>query len=259
MTPKELLHEGRLREAIEEQERLLRDRPTDADGRLFACELQLFGGKLELARGHLDAISSDTPGMPEFLRGYRRLLDAESKRRRLLVDADPEFLVEPSEHLLARLDALKLLRLRRFAEAVDALDEADALFPCVSGHVDGRAFEGGRDVDDLFGPVLEVIAEDRYCWYPFEQIVRLRLNEPESLRDYYFVPAHMTARGRQEWSVHLPALYPGSHLLVDDDLRLGRASDWVSEKNGPLQGQGARMLTFGEEELTLFEFTLWER
>lgn len=254
----ELFREGKLTEAVREQGRLVASRPDDAAARLLMAELYLYAGDLDAARRQLDAIPADTPAFADYLRDYWLLLDAEAKRRRLLIDAEPQFLLDPPEHLSWRLEALDHLRAGRLKKAVDALDEADARAPWVTGHIDGREFDGARDTDDLFGPVLEVLADDQYVWFPFDQVSRLRLSGDGSLRDSYFVPARLRATSGEEWDVYVPALYPGTHQHDDEDVRAGQATDWVAEKSGPMKGVGLRVLTFGEEELTLLDFTQWE-
>ena len=47
--------------------------------------------------------------------------------------------------------------------------------PLLLGHIDGREFDGARDTDDFFRPILEVLIEDQYAWFPFEAIGQLRI------------------------------------------------------------------------------------
>jgi type VI secretion system protein ImpE len=258
MTALELLSEGRLAEAVREQDRLVALRPNDAAARLLLAELLLFDGDLDAVRKHLDAISTDSATMAGYLDACRLLIDAEAKRQRLLIDVQPQFLLMPPEHLSWRLDALENLRGGRQKEAMHNLDEADARAPWLTGHVDGRAFDGVRDGDDLFGPLLEVLIDGEYVWFPFEQISRLRLDGDEGLRAAVFVPAVLRAVSGDEWHVHLPALYPGTHRDPDEEVRIGQATDWIAEDDGPTRGVGLRVLSFGAEEMTLLDFIQWE-
>jgi type VI secretion system protein ImpE len=258
MTPADLFREGRLTEALAAQTRAVAARPHDAAARLLLAELHLFAGGIAEARHQIDAIPAADAEARDYLDAYRRLLDAEARRQRLFNDAEPLFLLPPPEHISWRLEALEHIRRGETKEAVDAIDEADARCPMVSGHIDGREFHGVRDGDDLFGPFLEVLLEDQYLWLPFEQISRLRLGEATCLRDLYFVPSRLRTVSGDEWDVHLPALYPGTHLSSDDEMRVGQATDWTAEDGGPTRGIGLRVLTFGEEELTLMDFSLWE-
>lgn len=258
MTVQELFQEGRLQEALAALNRDALNAPGNMDAQLFLCELLLFAGDLDGVRKRLDNISQDLPSMREYVEDYLQLLSAESKRQRLLIDVDPGLLLEPPEHFALRLEAVQLLRQGRFDQAVHTLDEADAHAPWVAGHIDGREFDGARDCDDLLAPFLEVLVDDQYVWFPMEQIGRLRLAKPASIRDRLFIPAQLSSKSGQTWNVYLPALYAGSHLHADNDIRLGRTTDWNAEPGGPIQGIGLRTLTLGEEELALLDFTQWE-
>ena len=262
MTPIELFQEGKLTEAIQAQDRFASSHPRDAAARLLLCELLQFDGNLETVREHLDRVPRDAAGMDEYLNGYRHLLDAEAMRQRILFSAEcdesPIFLLEPPRHLIQCRLALDALRRGNPISCAELLDKAEALFHGVDGHVDGREFHGVRDGDDLFAYVLEVLINGQYTWFPFDQIGRLRLGSRDDLRDRLFVPATLQTRTGEEWLIHLPALYPGTHLHEDEEVRSGQATDWFADDDGPIRGVGLRVFTFGEEELTLLDFTLWE-
>jgi type VI secretion system protein ImpE len=214
--------------------------------------------------------------MNEYVAAYRRLLDADEKRQRLYVRLSsptattagvgleslgygaPGFLFQPTEDLSLRVKALECLRANKWEQAVDWLDEADARSENISGHVDGREFDDFRDTDDLFGPVLELLIEDEYVWFPAAEVRSLRIGKFESLRDRLFVPAQLTAMSGEQWHTHLPAIYPATVGHADDALRSGLATDWHAEDDGPIRGIGLKMFRFGEEELSLFDFTHWE-
>lgn len=259
MTAMDLFQDGRLQDALTVQRNVVDEKPSDAAARLLLAELQLFNGEIDSVRQLLDGLASKSPGMDDYLQGFQLLLDAEARRRRMLVDSDPRFLIEPPEHVARRLSALEQLRSGRLNDVVETLDEADALCPVLSGHIDGREFEGVFDADDLFKSVLEVFVDDQYVWFPFEQIRRLRLSRAESLRDYLLVPARLRATNGQEWSAYLPALYPDTFRHPDELVRAGQSTDLLSEQEGPIRGAGLRLITFGEEELNLLSFTQWEK
>jgi type VI secretion system protein ImpE len=254
----ELFSDGQLSQAIRVQDRLVREKPDDAGARLLLCELLQFAGEIPAVRLHLDKLAGGMPGMDEYVRAYRLLLDAEEKRQHLTDDGSPTFLLEPPEHISLRLKALSSLRERDFRAATDWLDEADARCGDVKGHVDGREFAQFRDTDDLFGPTLEMLVDDQCVWFPAKQLRRLRIGKIESLRDQLFVPAQLTAVGGEQWQVHLPSLYAGTNRHGDDALRTGLATDWHAEDGGPIRGIGVKTFCFGEEELSLFDFSQWE-
>src|SRR5262249_36182544 len=155
-------------------------------------------------------------------------LDAEGLRRRLFRDGvPPEFFGETPEHVRHRLEAVNRLREGRAAEAADLLAKANAEAPSVSGRLNGKAFDGLRDLDDLFGTVLEVMAQGRYYWVPLEQVEAVAAKPPQVPRDLLWLPARLDLRDGATGEVFLPALYPGSHEHADAKVKLGQASDYV--------------------------------
>ncbi len=258
MTSLELFNDGRLSDAVIVQHGLVQDKPGDASARLLLIELQLFAGQVEAVRQNLDELNRTLPEMGPYVRAFRLLVDAEQKRQRISIEGEPVFLRDPPVHIAYRLDALHSLRRKSPAEALNWLDEADARAPWVRGRIDGREFDGARDSDDLLGPVLEALVDDQCAWVPFEEIQRLRIGKMSSLRDFYFVPAQLTTKTGDEWRLHLPALYAGTHRHADESLRAGWETDWEAEQDGPTCGIGQRLFRFGEEELSLREFSMWE-
>jgi len=258
MTALQHFHEGQLTQALALQQSVVAERPLEAGERLLLAELHLFAGDFSSVRHHLDLLPTERPGMDRYREAWHQLLTAESKRQRLAIEGMPAFLIEPPESVTFRVQALEALRDGNSMGAMDYLDEADAATAWVAGHVDGREFDGVRDSDDLIGPMLELFVDDQYVWFPVQQVRRLRMGKIESPRDLYFVPGWLTARNGEEWPVHLPSLYVGSHQHGDDDLRVGHATDWFAEDDSPVRGIGLRILHFGEEELSLRDFTQWE-
>jgi type VI secretion system protein ImpE len=111
--------------------------------------------------------------------------------------------------------------------------------------------EGLRDYDDLFGSVLEVFAGGRYLWLPFEQVRSLQIPEPSTLMDLLWVPAEMISREGETSHVHLPALYPGSGEHADEQVQLGRTTEWIDCDEAGYRGAGQRILLSGQDGETL--------
>jgi type VI secretion system protein ImpE len=188
---------------------------------------------------------------------YRKLLDAERARRRLFTEGlTPKFLTEPPEQVRLRLQALNCLRAHQPAEAKQILAQAEEATPAVQGLLNDKPFELLRDCDDVFGPVLEVMAHGDYYWVPLDQIDSVTMNPPKSPRDLLWVPARLEVRDGPAGDAFLPALYPFSHEHADDQIKLGRANDWKTVDGGPTQGVGARTFLVGDDALSLLE---WRR
>src|SRR5262249_59522213 len=107
------------------------------------------------------------------------------------------------------------------------LNKANAEAPPVSGPLNGKAFEGLRALDDLFGTVLEVMAQGRYYWVPLEQVEAVAAKAPAFPRDLLWLPARLDLHDGASGEVFLPTLYPGSHEHTDAQVKLGRATDYA--------------------------------
>jgi type VI secretion system protein ImpE len=250
MSPIELFHEARLTEALAAQRAVGAARPDDVSERLVLCDLLGFTGDREAVRQELDALRIVPAEVREYVAEWRALLAADDARH---LGESPAFLIDPPRHVLKRLRALDHLRAGREEEALDLLDEADERAGWVEGHIDGRPFDGWRDADDLFGPVLESFNGDGYVWLPTDQIRKLRLEDGDELRDLLYRPATVWLTDGSEWEVFMPGLYPDTATHPEDGIRTGAGVDWV-ERCGVMRGLGSRTFLFGEEELTLSEF-----
>ena len=71
----------------------------------------------------------------------------------------------------------------------------------------------------------------------------------------HWVPAHLEIRDGQAGDVFLPALYPNSFEHPDDQVKLGRATDWKTVDGAGL-GVGLRTFLVDDDSLSLLE---WRR
>jgi type VI secretion system protein ImpE len=248
----QLFKAGNLQAALDAQIQAVKAAPVDHGKRIFLFELAVFSGDLDRAHRQIDALSYDDPELERSRVTYLTLLDAESARRKLFASGiQPGFLDNPPEHIAYRMDAIKALRDGRTAEAAGLLDKANLMAPPVSGTLNGKPFDGLRDADDLFGPVLEVFAQGKYLWISVEQVHTLMLNPPKVPRDLIWAPAKLVTQAGEEGDVFLPALYPGSHEHADDAVKLGRSTDWTAD--APVRGRGSRMFLAGDDGISLLE------
>lgn len=253
-SPTELYKAGHLAAAVAAQIEAVKAHPADHARRLFLFELVAFTGDLDRARRQADAIKYDDPALIQALNGYKLCVEAEAARRELFAKGRrPEFLAEPPAHVRLRLDAIDHLRHGRRSEAAALVTEANAA-PHLAGTLNGTPFDWLRDADDLFGTVLEVFARGKYLWVPLEQVASLAANPPKYPRDLVWFPARLTATTGEAGEVFLPALYPGSHDHPDDQVKLGRATDWQQADGGPVLGAGLKTFLAGEDEVPLLDW-----
>lgn len=255
MTATELFKQGQLQQAIDAQIAEVKATPADHGKRLFLFELAAFAGDLDRARRQIDAVQYEEKDRDVAVASYRKLLDSEEKRRRLFRDGlQPRFLTEPPEHVKLRLEAVNRLREDRQAEAAELLNRANEGAGELKGTLNGKAFEGIRDTDDLFGTVLEVIAHGEYFWLPLEQLDTLASNAPVYPRDLLWLPARVVMKEGEQGEVFLPTLYPGSHESPDEKIKLGHSTDWKQAEGGPVLGVGARTFLVGDEAPGLLQW-----
>jgi type VI secretion system protein ImpE len=256
MTPTELFKAGHLQQAIDAQIQEVKASPGDQGKRLFLFELLTFAGDLDRAMRQINAVTYGQLELDVAVHNYGNLLNAENSRRKLFREGvRPNFLMEAPDHVKLRLDAVDRLRDNQPAEATALLAKAHEATPAVAGRLNDKPFKALRDCDDLFAGVLEVMAKGKYFWVPLDQVVTLGLNAPRFPRDLIWVPAHLEMGGEgATGEVWLPALYPMTHEHADDQVRLGRSTDWVQADGGPVLGRGVRTFLVDDDAVGLLEW-----
>jgi type VI secretion system protein ImpE len=241
MTLQELLSAGRLSDAIAARSSSLRSKPSDLDARWELAVLLCFAGELDRAVMQLDALASQNAEMGMGVTPYRTLLVAEAERNAVhRREGQPLLPPDCPAHVEARLAALQALRRGNVVQARAALERAEKERPDVPAIVDEARFDDVRDYDDLLGPVLEVYAGGRYLWMPFERVKRLDIEAPTQLIDLLWPRARLEDASGSEAHVHLPALYVGSCDATDEQLRLGRTTEWIDQAGLLYRGLGQK-------------------
>ncbi|MBN9120235.1 MAG: hypothetical protein J0I06_13920 [Planctomycetes bacterium] len=234
MTATDHFSAGRLRAAIDTQLDTVEATPADHAARLLLFELLAFAGDLDRARRHLDRLHAVEP--------LQRALDAEDHRRAVFAGRrSPRCLGAAPDHLLLRLEALPYLARGEHAEARRRLDEANGI-PTAAGTLNGAPTAGLCDADERFGTVLEVFAPGgAYSWVPLEQVESIAMAPARATRDALWRPARLSLVDGPEVDVLLPTLYPGTHEHPDDEVRLGRTTEWIGADGECARGVGGRV------------------
>jgi type VI secretion system protein ImpE len=249
MTAYELYREGNLDAAIDAALRGVKAAPTDIDARLLLCDLLCFDQQLERADRQLELLVQQDPGLGPPLALYRQLIRAEVARKDVFESGRvPELLGEVSDVLSLHLRAAIAVREGATQEAGDLLREAEAQRQRVAGSCDGSQFEDLRDLNDLTAPFLEVLTSTgKYYWIQWDRIGRLEFKPPKFLRDVLWRQAEMVIQGKPDALVYVPVLYAGSHASSDQEVRLGRKTEWQEMPGGYTAGVGQRTLLVGDE------------
>jgi len=256
MTAREHFDAGKLNDAIAAALEDVKKAPTDSGKRGFLAELLCFAGELERADKQLDALGHQDPQVMVGVSLFRQLIRAEQARQQFYTDGRvPEFLnQEITPDLRRHLEAAVLVREGKNAEAASLLAKAEEARPKLTGTCNGQSFDELRDLDDLTAKFFEVLTSTgKYYWIPLDRIDSVEFTAPARPRDLLWRMAHMNVRGGPEGEVFLPVLYAGSHAAKDDQVRLGRATQWQGEPGALVRGSGQRMFLVGGEGQSILE------
>lgn len=251
MTAHEHFHAGRLEDAVAAQTAEVKANANDLDARFFLFALLCFKGELERAELQLDFISHADKSLQAGSALYQSLLAAEYERRKVYREAaHPVFPPDPPAGLERRLAALHHLLAGDEKGAEQALDEANETALVSAGKLNGEAFDGVRDCDDILAGVVEIYAGGRCLWMPWERIRKLTLGEPRNPFDLLWAKAELEDADGSQATVYLPATYEGSWEQPEEAVRVGRTTEWIEWGDGLFRGAGQRILlsASGEQE-----------
>jgi len=226
MKAQELFKAGKLDEAVQVLGAELRENPADAKRRTFLFELLCFSGDYQRAEKQLDVLASDGRSAEMGAMLYRAALHAERIRQAIF---------EKQDYPLTE-------------------SESDAT---VSGTLNGKPFEFFSDADPRLGERLEVFAAGDYLWIPLQHVASVELRAPARLRDLLWVPAIVRTgasfKGKELGEVLLPVLSPLSWKHPDNQVRLGRATDWQDDRSGNVVPVGQKMFAVDDDEVPILE------
>ena len=254
MRAKELLDSNQLSAAIAELNQDVKSRPADSHLRTFLFELLCFAGEYERAERQLDVIGHQNESAGIGVEVYRQLLKADKARQDWFAEGlTPTFLLDPPSWIQHQLEAGNRLRGQQTEEAKALLQQAASKNSKLKGVVNGKPFDDFRDSDDRLGPVFEVFLRENYVWLPCEQIKKITIPKPKQLRDLLWTPATIEAGEGEAGDVHIPVLYVGSHSEKDDQLRLGKITDWRGLGDGLTGAAGQKTFLVDDSEMSMLE------
>ncbi len=234
MDAHQLFKAGKLSEAIPALNSHLRDNPTDLRSRTFLFELLCFAGDFDRAEKQLTIIQEESNQDSMFgALLYRAALAAERIRQDMF--AKESFPKPPTN---------------------------GSVPPPVRGVLNGKPFESISDADPRIGAKLEVFAAGDYVWISYSDIASIRMEPPKRLRDLLWAPAKIVAgeayRSRELGEALLPVISPLSWQHPDDEIRLGRATEWCTDENGDEAPYGLKAILVDGEEIPFLEIRTLE-
>jgi type VI secretion system protein ImpE len=252
--PKELLAAGKLREATDLLISEVKAKPTDTASRTFLFELSCFAGDWDRAERQVDVIGLQEVQAALGVTVYRANVKAERERARVFSEGvEPHFLSPPPAYVDRYMAAIRHVLRNEMKEARSALVLAEEERPAIAGKADNTSFEDFRDYDDFVGGILELIVKDQYVWLPFEQIKRLEVAPPTQLRDFLWARVVLETWDGTVGELYVPSLYAGTNQHSDENVKLGRVTDWKQLGDDLFRSFGLRLFAMDEAEKSLFE------
>jgi type VI secretion system protein ImpE len=223
VTPRELFKAGKVREAVQTLTLSLREHPSDTAQRTFLFELLCFSGEYTRAEKQLSVLADGNPDKETGAIVYYAALHAEKTRHEIF--EKNEF---PSDSVTSR-----------------------------PGTLNGKPFAEISDANAAIGARLEVFAAGSCVWIPFEHLASVEMGPPQKLRDTLWAPAIVQTgpsfRGMDLGEVLIPAIYPFSWKHEDENVWLGRVTDWLIDEQGTETPAGQKMLLVDGEEFPFLE------
>lgn len=224
MTANELYRAGKLTEAVAAAGDELKAQPLDVKKRTTLFELLCFAGDYDRAEKHLEVLAKENQqaGMAALL--YRAALHAERTRQDIFIK-------------------------KEFPKTPEAA-------PPLGGTINGAAFKDIEDADPRIGSRLELLSAGAYLWIPFGHIISIEMQAPKRLRDLLWAPVIVKTgpefRQAELGESLIPVLYPFSYKQADDELKLGRKTEWL-EDDGQEIPFGQKMFLIDGKEYPLLE------
>jgi type VI secretion system protein ImpE len=258
--PGALFRAGKLTAAVEAAGAAVRKTPGDLAARVLLAELLLFTGNYERTDVILDAATGIDPEAVIVVAEFRQLLRAEIARRQYWRDGRvPEFLGEPTETQRLLMAASVSMRAGDAVESGKLAQAAEAARPPAKVEIAGVTHDDFRDADDLCGGSLEVLTTTgKYYWVPVERVISIDFHPAKRARDLFWRRATIAVQGGPDGDVYIPVLYSAQTTPEDDNLRLGRATDWQGEGDVPVRGVGQRTFLVGEEAMEIMSLETLE-
>jgi len=252
---KDLIKEGKLSEARVNLVSTVKNHPSDTASRFLLFQILLFLGEWDKAERHLELLADLDANMAPAVSLYKNLLKCERERRDVVSFRTlPSFLPSTPTYFESYYKACQPLHANVDVGAADIFRGLEEQIPLVTGTVNGLEFSGIRNTDDLLAFALEVFAHDRYLWVPFESIREIIVTPPKTLLDLMWISASITTWGGLSMNGFLPALYPDTCKHDNEQIRMGRMTDWSTEGGACVRGVGQQVFVFGNQDMSILEW-----
>jgi len=254
MDPKALIQNGDIDAARTALVERVKHSPADLQARSLLFQVMLLCGQWDKALRQLDICTSQQAAPEMNAPVYRNLIEAEKERVAVAaMQKRPTFFPEVPDYADDFLMAMELLQDGNVEAAAKAFTTVKENLPAIQGTINGEPFDGFTETDSTLAFFIEAIEYERYLWVPITAIRELVVSKPETLIDLIWTKGRITTWEGLTMGCFLPVLYPNSFQSSDNNIRLGRLTDWKSLGGGFSRAAGQHVFQVGEEDKSLFE------
>jgi len=255
MDPRQLILDGKLKEALAALQDTVRKDAANSKHRVFLFQLLCVMGEWKRALNQLNVAGELDPATLPMVQTYREAIQCEALRGEIFRAAHaPLIFGQPPAWLALLVEALRLDAAGDLEGAAAMRAQAFEDAPASAGSIDGQRFSWLADADARLGPVLEAVVNGRYFWVPMQRIRRIAFDAPSDLRDVVWTPASFTWTNGAETVGLVPTRYAGTLAHGDDALLLARRTEWSDDGHG----LGQRMLVTDAGEYPLMDVRVIE-
>lgn len=248
------LDNGDLKGAIESAINLVKTNPTDVAARIFLFELSCFSGDWDRAERQLEVVGHQDVNAMIGSKIYQQNLKAERDRMAYFTEGrKPETMTATPMQMTELVNANNRIREGNIDEARQILDGVEESRPAYSCTVNGEAISDIRDYNDLTMCIFEVIFKDSYIWLPFDFVEKIEFYKPKSLRDLFWIQANVHLTNGTTGEMFFPALYAGSWKSDNDQVRLGRMTDWRDLGSDLFTGEGMKLFWMDGKDRSILD------
>jgi len=226
---------------------LAKSAPNDIGARSALWQIFAARGEYDRARKQLDLmVKIDSSWMME-VGACHRLITAEEGRAAMFTGAElPVCLGTPPEWFAPLLRALPLLSAGDTEAALLLFRQVRELAYASGGSANGEKFGWACDGDARLGPCLEIIAQGKYFWVPWESVQSLESAAPTEIRDRLWQQTMLQVRGEDAIEVFIPVRYPTPR---DDAEMMSRVTNWESLDDEFFIGFGQKCLVTDQADV----------
>ena len=251
----EQYNEGNIEGCLNQLVQEIKQNPDEHFKRMLFGQMLCIAGDYERADKQLDLLSTLEPKYVMEVANWRNLIRAAQHRKDFYEEGrPPEAIGELTPRMEKHIEAIAALRTNDADAFAKVLEEAEGLRQQTKGswNDDSKAFDDFRDLDDLNGGFMEVLAPNgKYYWIANESISSVVFEETKLPIDYLWRKAALVLNDGTQGEVYIPVTYVNTET---DQQRLARETDWQQyQSTQAMRGYGQKTYLVGDEAVSILE------